>query len=168
MSMTGRVFGRWTVVGPGSPRIRANGKRRAMWLCLCSCGSLRLVDQSNLLSGGSLSCGCYHSEVVTASQTTHGCSPLGRPTAEYRAWQAMINRCTNPNYKSWKHYGGRGITVCQRWLDGFQNFLEDMGLRPEDKQTLDRKNTNGNYEPDNCRWATWVEQANNKRPKQKA
>lgn len=84
-------------------------------------------------------------------------------TAEYRAWQAMINRCTNPRYEHFHCYGGRGIVVCQSWSESFETFFADMGHRPSTRHSLDRKNTNGNYEPTNCRWATKREQSSNMR-----
>ncbi len=95
--------------------------------------------------------------------TTHGQTAGGQTSREYRSWRDMIQRCTNPKNKRWQSYGGRGISVCSRWLESFEAFYADMGPRPEGK-TLDRRNVNGNYEPDNCRWATDAEQAQNKRP----
>jgi hypothetical protein len=98
--------------------------------------------------------------------TTHSHSRAhnGGPTPTYRSWQAMRQRCTNPTNASWAHYGGRGITVCERWQDSFESFLADMGERPTGR-TLDRVDVDGNYEPGNCRWATPLEQARNKRPR---
>lgn len=162
VNLTGKRFGRWTVREEGEPRIRINGKKRRRWICDCDCGESGLVDQANLLRGGSLSCGCLKTETTIKRCTTHGCATHGAPSAEYRAWQAMINRCTNKDYVKYNLYGGRGIKVCKRWMDRFENFLEDMGPRPTDKQTLDRKDSNGNYEPSNCRWATWLDQQNNR------
>lgn len=98
---------------------------------------------------------------MRADRRVHGHSPKGAPTLTYRSWQSMISRCTYDTNASWEHYGGRGITVCERWR-AFTNFLADMGERPEGK-TLDRIDPDGNYEPSNCRWATPTEQRANRR-----
>jgi hypothetical protein len=158
----GDKFGRLTVTDVGGFRLRPNGKKRRLWRCACSCGHEKTVLQDNLIKGTSTSCGCLHVELLVERCTTHG---HAGPTPEYRTWQAMRNRCTNQHCDKFKHYGGRGIRVCERW-DSFENFLADMGLRPSDKPTLDRINPDGNYEPGNCRWATWKQQRHNRRQKE--
>lgn len=123
---------------------------RHMWRCICDCGDERIADASTLRSREDIACKyCgYHNK----SDTT-----------EYRSWINMISRCTNPNNSRYSDYGERGITVCERWLNSFENFLEDMGEKPDPKYSLDRINTNGRYHPDNCRWTTDEEQARNRR-----
>jgi hypothetical protein len=145
-------FGRLTALRPATWR-----HRRLLWECRCDCGKTLVVDGNNLRRGHTRSCGCFSRESLRRRMTTHG----KRRTAEYSVWRDMWTRCTNPNGKFYQHYGGRGIRVCNRWKR-FENFLSDMGLRP-DGLTLERKNTNGNYTPSNCKWATRLEQNRNRR-----
>lgn len=131
-----------------------NKENRYKWECLCDCGNKTLAYSNQLKHGQKTSCGCIRSDC----QKTHGMKyhPL------YSTWRGMISRCTNKKNKEWHSYGGRGINVCDRWMD-INNFISDMGEKPTPAHSLDRVNNNGNYEPSNCRWATSKEQGKNKR-----
>lgn len=153
LDLTGARFGRLVVCG------RAAQKRRwkVLWHCECDCGGSTVADPSNLRRGHTKSCGCLQREKVGAIRRTHGLSG----TSEYRTWLDMIIRCESPANEQWKNYGGRGISVCERWME-FENFIADMGPRPPGL-TIERINNDGNYEPSNCKWATMSEQNRNKR-----
>lgn len=165
--MIGQQFHNWTVLAKANPI--SNGKvTQSAILCRCNCGTEKIVSVSNVKRGRSKSCGCLrgvnlkgadHSGANNASYR-HGMA--GTPT--YTSWYAMRSRCNSVTDERYPDYGGRGIKVSDRW-NSFSNFLEDMGLRPEGT-TLDRIDVDGNYEPGNCRWATPLEQAQNKRNKQ--
>jgi hypothetical protein len=157
IDLAGHKFGRLTA-------IKYEGN--AMWKCNCVCGNSSTVYRGDLRAGRTKSCGCLKNETqkdIGVRRTTHGLSN----TSEYHTWYSMKYRCNNTNSKDYPDYGGRGITICDRWLESFDNFYKDMGEKPTAKHSLDRINVNGNYEPSNCRWATIAEQSNNKRPYKK-
>jgi hypothetical protein len=162
--LVGQRFGRLLVTGEADSVRLPCGTFVTRFFVRCDCGVEKIVQRSGLSNGDTKSCGCWLTEVRRRPKK-HGEIMVGKPTAEYTAWQGMKQRCNNPNDKKFKHYGGRGITVCARWLDSYQNFLADMGRRPSADHSIDRYPDNdGNYEPNNCRWATPSEQNFNKRP----
>lgn len=157
--LTGTRFGRLTVVTLADRR-----KKAWRWLCRCDCGNERIVWQSHLTAGRTLSCRCLAREVTRARSITHGCSPVKRATPEYRTWNYIITRCENPKSKNYPDYGGRGIRICPAWRESFETFLADVGPRPSAGHSIDRyPDVNGHYEPGNVRWATKKQQMRNTR-----
>lgn len=132
------------------------------FLCHCDCGAETIVGLAYLRSGSTRSCGCLRDELLHLNWRKHGES-AGQRTPEYRSWKSMCERCQNPHNRAFPGYGGRGISVCDRWRNSYEAFLADMSRRPTSRHSLDRINVDGNYEPGNCRWATMLEQNNNRR-----
>jgi len=156
IDLTEQLFDRLTVLERGP-----NGYRgQVRWWCLCACGTRKLIYGVSLREKRTKSCGCFNQEMHGQRHRTHGM----RKTTEYRIWSSMLTRCLNPHATSYALYGGRGITVCERWRESFEHFLLDVGRRPGPGYSLDRYPDNdGPYAPGNIRWATQMEQTRNTR-----
>lgn len=159
VNRSGKRYGRLTAIAATDKRSGTH----IVWKCICDCGKTVDVSGDCLNRGATRSCGCLNAE----SRKTHGM----RGVAEYSIWIAMRQRCNNPKNKSYFYYGGRGISVCDRWNcaeTGLPNFMEDMGPRPSKRHSIDRINNDGDYEPINCHWATLEQQRSNQRPRGEA
>lgn len=165
IDLTGKRFGKLTVIKRDGTYEKPCGVKQPTWLCACYCGNTVVVIGTNLRSGRTVSCGCMQREISKEAHTKHGL----HGTRLYKVWKGMLGRCYNPKHKAFKNYGGRGITVCDEWRRDFKAFhdwamangYDEKALRG--KCTIDRINVNDGYRAGNCRWVDMIVQVNNRR-----
>lgn len=153
--ITGNIFGKLTVI----EFFERTSTKSTMWVCLCECGTEKVINGAHLKSGKIISCGCYQKSWAI----THGHTSERNHSPEYKCWNSMKSRCNNKKNDRYYDYGGRGISVCDQWNNSFETFLKDMGPRPSLKYSLERIDNDKNYTPDNCVWRTMQQQSRNKR-----
>ena len=159
LNLIGEKYGRYTVLNKGSVYVSPKGKKYTKYICQCDCGTIKEVRTSALQSGNTKSCGCLNKELSRKRFTTHGKTS----SKEYYTWCAMKQRCLNPNTEYYYMYGGKGITVCDEWINSFEQFYADMGDAPGPDYSIDRIDNNLGYSKDNCHWVkdeTGIQQIN--------
>lgn len=155
--LTGKKFGRLLILH--YIKVTHNNKSRIKYFCMCECGTKKYIDRCSIIRGKSKSCGCLRRETTSNSMKDHGMTG----SHEHKTWMSMINRCNNKVGENYKNYGARGIIVCERWLESFTNFYNDLGDRPSSKHSIERIDVNGDYTPTNCVWIENTKQRRNNR-----
>lgn len=164
LDLTGKRFGKLVAIKRGEDELRKDGRHNSTFICQCDCGNIVRVVSSRLKSGNTQSCGCLHKQKTSEINKSHGM----RNTRIYGIWCRMKQRCYNPNSIDYKEYGGRGISVAEEWKNSFENFMEwSMISGYSDNLTIDRKDNERGYSPDNCQWVSRSIQSNNKRNNRK-